>query len=418
LEHYKDLGDSEQTPCDLATLVDYTHLTAMLAPRPSLLTFNAKDNCCFESGYALPPLEKAARPMFKLFDRETALRTHINFDPGDHNFGKDNREALYRLIGAHWFRESKDYDAREIDVKKEIKKAEELAVELPKNNADFNTLARGLMKDLPRTGAVRESTEGFLNWKEANRNRLEDVLPIPRSLEHRAEKVGVEKKGDVLARYWKVDLSREGKRHWTVPVVELQPKESKGVAVLIGDSGRGGLQGEASRLLKTGQRLFLVDPFYNGESSIDNRAYLFALMVATVGDRALGLQVAQLQAVARWVKSETGVRDVTLHSVGPRASVTALVAAGMGEPLFSNLVLERPLGSLKELIEENRSLEQSPELFCFGLLEAFDVSQLAALMVPRPVHIMGAGDRAKKEFANLKKLYTLFGKDFDPLQGK
>ena len=32
-QHFKDLGDSEQTPCDLATLVDYTHLTAMRAPR-------------------------------------------------------------------------------------------------------------------------------------------------------------------------------------------------------------------------------------------------------------------------------------------------------------------------------------------------------------------------------------------------
>ena len=29
--HITDLGDSEQTPNDLATVVDYTHLTAMLA---------------------------------------------------------------------------------------------------------------------------------------------------------------------------------------------------------------------------------------------------------------------------------------------------------------------------------------------------------------------------------------------------
>ena len=32
-DHFKDLGDSEQTPCDLATLADYTHLTALRAPR-------------------------------------------------------------------------------------------------------------------------------------------------------------------------------------------------------------------------------------------------------------------------------------------------------------------------------------------------------------------------------------------------
>ena len=56
VRHLKDLGDSEQTPCDLATVADYTTLTAMMAPRPTLLTYNGKDNCCFEAGYALPPL--------------------------------------------------------------------------------------------------------------------------------------------------------------------------------------------------------------------------------------------------------------------------------------------------------------------------------------------------------------------------
>src|SRR5262249_27641961 len=34
VQHFKDLGDSEQTPNDLATTADYLQLTAMLAPRP------------------------------------------------------------------------------------------------------------------------------------------------------------------------------------------------------------------------------------------------------------------------------------------------------------------------------------------------------------------------------------------------
>ena len=51
-----DLGDSEQTPSDLAVVADYTHLTAMRAPRPTLLTKNAHDTCCFRAEYALGPL--------------------------------------------------------------------------------------------------------------------------------------------------------------------------------------------------------------------------------------------------------------------------------------------------------------------------------------------------------------------------
>ena len=48
----RDLGDSEQTPNDLGTLVDYTHMTAMVAPRPLLLTYNAEDDAV--SGPAPP----------------------------------------------------------------------------------------------------------------------------------------------------------------------------------------------------------------------------------------------------------------------------------------------------------------------------------------------------------------------------
>src|SRR5262249_13945845 len=32
IQHFKDLGDSEQTPCDLGAVTDYAELTAMMAP--------------------------------------------------------------------------------------------------------------------------------------------------------------------------------------------------------------------------------------------------------------------------------------------------------------------------------------------------------------------------------------------------
>ena len=54
---------------DLAATADYAHLTAMLAPRVALLTYNEKDNCCFAAPHALPPLLDAARPVYQLFGR-------------------------------------------------------------------------------------------------------------------------------------------------------------------------------------------------------------------------------------------------------------------------------------------------------------------------------------------------------------
>ena len=96
---WEDLGDSEQIPCDLATVADYTHLTALRAPRPMLLTYNAKDNCCFAAAHALGPLWEAALPIYQLYGQERRLRSHINETPGDHNFGLDNRQGLYRMLG-------------------------------------------------------------------------------------------------------------------------------------------------------------------------------------------------------------------------------------------------------------------------------------------------------------------------------
>src|SRR5262245_33676128 len=113
-DHFKDLGDSEQTPCDLATVADYTHLTALRAPRPTLLTYNSKDQCCFEAGYALPPLLKTAGPIFKLYGKEKHLRSHVNHDPGTHNYEKENREVFYRMLGDFFYPGDKAYSAKEI----------------------------------------------------------------------------------------------------------------------------------------------------------------------------------------------------------------------------------------------------------------------------------------------------------------
>ena len=416
IDFHSDLGDSEQTPCDLATVTDYTHLTAMLAPRAALLTFNLQDNCCFAAPHALPPLMQAAKPAYRLLGKEPSLRFHVNADPGDHNFGQDNREALYRLVSDHWFAGKKDFDAREIDVQKELKKADELAVKLPLQNADFNTLARDLMKSLPRRADLPGEKGAALAWQVDARKRLAAVLRLGKPLKVFAQQEAEETKGGVKATYWKLRLGEsEAKIVWTVPVVELASGKGTEAAILIGDGGRKTLHTHAERLLFAGKRVFIVDPFYNGESSIDQKAYLFALMVATVGDRALGLQVMQLSDIENWVKGRLMIRGVELVAVGPRSSVAALAAAGLKHHSFSAVTLHEPMGSLKEIIEKNASFEQMPELFCFGLLDQFDMKQLAALTAPRPLKIVGASERVRKEMADLKTWYAALGVSHDPL---
>jgi dienelactone hydrolase len=415
VRHLKDLGDSEQTPCDLATVADYTHLTALRAPRPTLLTFNSKDDCCFESGYALPPLVDAAAPVFKLFGKEKALRTHVNDDPGTHNYEKDNRQAFYRMVGDFFYPDDKTFSADEIECKDEVKTKEDLFVELPERNANFNTLALALARDLPRNAALPTQLDEARKWQREAREKLRQVVKA-RDYAVKATEAGSSEKDGVKATFWKLKMDDA----WTVPVVELSSGEAKGTAILVNDAGRKADPANAERLLKAGYRVLAVDPFYFGESKIEQRDQLFALLVAAVGDRPLGLQASQLAAVARWAYDRASrpmnkTDALTVVAVGPRTSLLALVAAGIEPKAIGDLELHGAWGSLKEVIEENRSVDKMPELFCFGLLEAFDVKQLTALAAARRVTFVDAGERVKKELTGLKEWYAMLGRDFDPV---
>ena len=378
--NFGDLGDSEQTPSDLATVVDYTHLTAMLAPRGTLLTYNAKDQCCFATGHALQPLLEAAQPVFKLFKADAKLRWHSNHVPGTHNFDQENREVFYRMLGDTFFPGDTKFDAKELAVEAEVKKAEELNVPLPADNLDFNQLATRLAKDLPRGISTALSVVPSSRLQQAQRALLGGVVHA-KHYTVTAELAGAETTNDVTATHWRLKMGDA----WTVPAVELTQGAPRSTVILVGDVGRKGLSAEAAQLLADGHRVVAVDPFYFGESRIDQKDFLFALLVAAVGDRPLGLQASQLTATARWLSTERKLGPVKLISVGPRASVFSTVAAALEEKAIAGLELRNPLGSLKEIIAKNVGVNQQPELFCFGLLEQFDVPQLRALVAPRPV---------------------------------
>ncbi len=404
----KDLGDSEQTPNDLATIADYTHLTSMMAPRPTLLTFNLHDACCFEGAYALKPLLDAAAPVYRLYGKEASLRSHVSDDPpGEHHYGVDNRRQLYRMLGDFFYPGDVAFDREEIPSDDEVLSAEAIHVELPERNEDFNTLALRLIEALPRDAALPAEAEAAAAWQQARRAKLREIVRA-KDYEVHAIRAGEEEKDGVKAVFWRLQLGGE----WTVPAVELARGEPDKTALLVADAGRAGAAAKAAELLEAGYRVLAADPFYFGESKIAQRDFLFALLVAAVGDRPLGLQASQVAAVARWSAAEHGA-PVTVVALGMRSSAFALIAAALEEKAVAGAELHGSLGSFKEVIEQNWAVNQYPELFCFGLLEWFDIRQLAALAAPRPVRFADPGDRLKAELAGLAAWYGLWGKEFD-----
>lgn len=366
-----DLGDSEQTPTDLAATADYATLTAMLAPRPAMLVFNAKDNCCFKADHALPPLKAAAEPAYALYGKPGNLRTHINEDPGDHNYGLDNRQAFYRMIGDHFFAGRGEEFAKEIPSDSEIRSSEELKVELPEDNAGFTAQALRIAKDLPRPiPAGRDARTLLREIVAVSEADFEGV---------EAKAVGDERsEGDIKARDWTLKVGP-----YTLPAVELTRGEPKESVLVIADGGRASAAVAVAERLRPDTRVLAVDPFYFGSAKVAERDYLYALLLASGGKRPLGIQAAEVAAVARWWGEGKG--PVALEAIGPRTSTIALVAAALDRGAIDDVTLRDARKSLRDLIDPEITVLKEPEQFCFGLLEYFDLPQLEALAAPRAV---------------------------------
>ena len=163
-----------------------------------------------------------------------------------------------------------------------------------------------------------------------------------------------------------------------------------------------------------------MDPFCIGQSDPGTGqpptsvGALFAMTTAAVGQRPLGIQASQVRCVARWIAQQHAAEPVTIVGVGPRTSLIALVAAGLEETAIKSVQLHQALGSLKQAIEDNWSVMQYPELFCFGLLESFDVRQLVALVAPREVRFAVPSERVQREMQGLSSWYELWGSQWDP----
>ena len=370
--HTSDLGDSEQTPNDLATLADYTHLTALLADRALLLTKNAKDKCCFAAPHALPPLQAAAAPKFKLLGREDYFRTHINHDPGTHNFEADNRRQLYKMLGQVFYGDETAIPLEEKHTDAEIHDAETLNVPLPEDNISLHTIAKYIASTLPIPVPGSDPLAGV--ERHACIPALHKLLRTTR-YEVTAQQLKTQKLKGATATPWRLQLGKA----WTVPALELTPAgKPKETILLLGDGGRTQLAAQAQGHLAAGRAVLAIDPFYFGESTISTHAFLYAILVAAVGERPLGIQASQIAAIARWT-NERSQKPVDIEAHGLRTSTIALLTTTLETKHIRKANLHGALPSFKNLVNEGHGANKFPELFCFGLLEYFDVPELTKL---------------------------------------
>jgi dienelactone hydrolase len=386
LENRGDIGDLEQNPNDLATIADYPHLTALLAPRPALLLYNEKDQCCFQSDRARNSVFEPIIPFYGLFGKRSVFEFHSNSDPGTHNYDLDNRRQFYRFIGRHFF-QGEDPREEEIDTAGEIRSATELRVGIPESNASFYSLAHELLDQIPKREIPAGRPAEVDAWRKVSCNRLRVILrSIP--LDATGSLVKQTSAGGIDAAWYRLKAGED----WTVSGLALSKPGAKDTFIALCDNGQHGLLEDVPTWVGAGHRVVVIDPLFLGKSAPGKvRPWQYAQMIAMAGERPLGIQVDQVGAIARWACQKFAVDKVSILADGPASQVVSLCAAALYPDVIRDLHISNGLSSLKDLIEEHTDYEDCPSLFCFGLLEEFDLEQLAALKEPES----GGGNPAR-----------------------
>ena len=363
----EDIGDQEQCPADLCTVADYDALSALFAPRPTLLIYNRHDDCCFQTRRTRKSIYEPIRPVFALLGARDNIALHDNTDPGTHNYERDNRRQLYKFLNRHWGLETPDDD---LPYRDELQTEETLAVGLPSDNATLLSIAQAaLCKLRERKRKARDPA--------AARQALASLLKLPQWKNRALQEVGTaQKRKDGTIQHYLLHLDDT----WTLPLTEYTPPRPRGIELVIADGGRGALAGPLATALAQGRRVIVADIFATGELHTGPR---HQMLFATAGQRPLGIQVGQVLALLATASQKSRTLHLTAH--GRVCPVVALIAAALKPQAIASLTTNALIDSLGRLIDWPLSYDAAPSLYCFGLLAEFDIPDLIALSAPVPL---------------------------------
>ena len=279
VKDYGDMGDPEQSATDFLKGVDFTHLTALMAPRPTLLSYNAEDDCCFRAPIVKPLIFDGTLPFFKLYGKQDALQWHENRDPGTHNYQLENRLASYRFFTQQF---GLPLITNEDGVASELKSYDELAVGLPKDNLTLLSLAQKLGGDIQRPAPTA-----------SDRAKLQEVVRYAPVEIKQLWTVGITKNHGVASESLLFEMGN-GLTANGIWLRAIDAREDAPVTIVLNDRGKDSSADAVSEVVNRGEQVLSLDPTLIGSSWKDQNPYMLAEMIDGVGERPIGLQTAQL----------------------------------------------------------------------------------------------------------------------------
>ena len=381
ITHPIDTDEVEETPADFLAGEDYTNLVALRAPRPTLLIHNGEDDCCFRSMLVKPYIFDALKPFFQIFGKEQYLAYYENRDPGTHNYQIVNRLQAYRFFSQHFHLPEV---AEEIPCAAELKTFDELSAGLPAGNLTITGLAKKLAEGITRPAIPADSTARE-TWAASQRSMLQSVIRYKPLTVANAWRVWNTKNKGLETLSYRLDFSNELSATG-VWLKAIAAPASAPATLVLNDKGRKAAGEAVSDRVNRGEQVLALDVVFNGEmvpQSPDPTDY--ELLVASMGDRPLGLEVGQLIGAAKWLAQTSGQTHLRLEAAGLRSQVVALVAAALEPKLFSEVAITGGMHSLGFLLDAPVPLRSAPELFCLDLYQDFDLDHFRAMAAPTKV---------------------------------
>lgn len=396
IDHPEYAGDdAEQNATDFRKGLDYAQLAAMRAPRPTLLIYNAEDDCCFRAGVVKQGVFFDIQPFFKLFGQEQNLQWHENYQPGTHNYQRDNREALYRFLDSVFGLNASAVEDQDTDT--EIRGYDDLVVGLPKDNLTILGLARRLAQSTHKS--YSESTPA-----SGKRERLRSITRYqPVKVDHARVIDSIAAKG-VESYAYRFDFSN-GLSATGALFRASGTRDDAPAAILISDAGMKATADDIANLASSGKLVLALEPLFFGQNipgTGDLGVSSYSQMLNALGERPLGLESAQIVAVGEWLNSGlqhgssspgstlvtgSGHRKIALLTSGPRSQAVGTTAAALEPRLFASIEARHSIPSLHYVLEHPLKYGEVPELMCLDLLADFDFDVLASLAAPVKIHL-------------------------------
>jgi len=377
LTHPVDTDETEEDAPDLMQQQDYPELIALRAPRPTMEIHNGTDSCCFRAPLVKPYIYDQVKPFFQLYGAPDNLAWSENLYPGTHNYQLENRNQAYRFFSTYFKLPLLDGEIYSDD---EIRTPQELSIGVPADNLTFVTLARHLAKQIHHESPSTDS-EARQAWTKAERQKLKSVVRYEPVSIVRALRVDNDRAFDFRTLSYRFDFSNELSANGILLREEAAPEDAA-ATIVLDDKGYKAATNRVTQYLDRGEQVLALDLFFNGDLLPDRGSW--ELLTDSSGARPLGLEAAQLVAIARWLHSTTG-KPVQVETVGIRNQVIALTAAAIAPEDFSLVTSANGMKTLSYLIDTPVPFRSAPELFCLDLYRHFDINTLEALAAPTKI---------------------------------